>query len=184
MPASARETEFEVPRMDCPSEERLIRLALQPEPGVHELRFDLEARRVVVRHEGESAPLLARLDPLGLGARIVGTREAAGGDSEAPAADAPAEGRVLRQLLAINAAMFGIELTLGLVAQSTGLSPTPWTCSRTPRSTGSRSTGSAAPSSGNSARPERAVSSSSFSLWVCSSRSPDGPFRGASPSVP
>ena len=65
MSALVHETVFEIPGMDCPSEERLIRLALQPEPGVQDLQFDLEARRLVVRHEGDSAPILARLEPLG-----------------------------------------------------------------------------------------------------------------------
>jgi len=113
-------TEFEVPGMDCPSEERLIRMALQPEPGVQDLQFDLEARRLVVRHEGKSAPILARLEPLGFGARIHRTQNAPGA-GQAGAPGTPGEARVLRQLLAINASMFVLELGLGLAAQSTGL---------------------------------------------------------------
>ncbi|MFZ5477674.1 MAG: cation transporter [Myxococcota bacterium] len=108
-------TTFDVPKMDCPSEERLVRMALDPEPGVRALRFDLEARRLVVDHDGDPAGLLARLEPLGFGARLVGSEPVAG---EAAPVD---EGPVLRQLLAINAAMFGIELAVGLFADSTGV---------------------------------------------------------------
>ncbi|MBM4368364.1 MAG: cation transporter [Deltaproteobacteria bacterium] len=121
-----RDTEFEVPKMDCPSEERLIRMALQPEAGVRGLAFDLERRRVVVRHEGDSAPILGRLEPLGLGAKVVRSAKAIDPAPASPHAaiaseDAPGEARVLRQLLAINAVMFAAEVAVGVVAQSTGL---------------------------------------------------------------
>lgn len=114
------ETTFAVPGMDCPSEERLIRMALEPEAAVADLRFDLDARTLVVRHRGDPAPILARLEPLGFGARVVGTAEAS--DAAAPpAGDPAAEARVLRQLVAINATMFVAELGVGLAAGSAGL---------------------------------------------------------------
>ncbi|MES2642422.1 MAG: cation transporter [Myxococcota bacterium] len=118
---AVRETLFEVPKMDCPSEERLIRMALQPESGVQNLTFDLEARRLVVQHTGESAPLLARLEPLALGARIVSSEPAKVVRPAAGAGEVEGEARVLRVLLAINAAMFVVELVIGFVAQSTGV---------------------------------------------------------------
>jgi len=109
---------FEVPGMDCPSEERLIRLALEPLPEVQGLAFDLDGRTLVVFHEGPVEEVLVRLVPLGFGARLSGSVEA-----EAPTAAEPSgsEGRVLKQLLAINGVMFVLELGLGLLAQSTGL---------------------------------------------------------------
>lgn len=115
-----KSTTIDVPKMDCPSEERLIRLALEPEPTVRQLTFDLEAHRLVVRHEGESDALLRRLEPLGFGARLVGTEEVAG-DGVVSEGASLGEARVLKQLLAINAVMFVIELVLGWLAQSTGL---------------------------------------------------------------
>ena len=115
---STRKSTFAVPRMDCPSEERLVRMALESLPQVHALTFDLERRRLDAWHTGEAAALLARLEPLGFGAQLEATVEAkAPAESSNPAAEA----RVLKQLLAINAAMFFVELALGLFAQSTGL---------------------------------------------------------------
>jgi Co/Zn/Cd efflux system component len=118
-----RRTVFAVPGMDCPSEERLIRMALDGE-DVGELRFDLAARRLIVLHRGDAAALLSRLTPLGLGAEVVECVEgaAAAGDlrGSAPAADA-GEARTLRTVLAINAAMFAVELAAGWLAQSSGL---------------------------------------------------------------
>ena len=112
-------TLFVVPRMDCPSEERMIRMAFDGTPGVSELRFDLQARTLTIVHEGDPAPLLERLAPLGLGAALAGTEEAAPGD--VGRADDAAEARTLRILLGINAAMFAVELVAGWLAQSSGL---------------------------------------------------------------
>ena len=111
---------FAVPKMDCPSEERMIRMALDGVVGILDLRFDLQARTVTVVHAGDPAPFLAKLEPLGLGARLSGTEEADPAGVPVPADDAT-EARTLRVLLAINAAMFVVELVAGWLAQSSGL---------------------------------------------------------------
>jgi Co/Zn/Cd efflux system component len=113
-------TVFEVPRMDCPAEERLIRMALDGVDAVGELRFDLPARRLVVLHAGEAGSILARLEPLGLGARVASSGEAEPSVPGASPGEAD-EGRTLRVLLAINAAMFLVEVVAGWFAQSSGL---------------------------------------------------------------
>lgn len=111
---------FAVPRMDCPSEERIIRMALDGVAGISDLRFDLQARTVTVVHEGDPSPLLTKLEPLGLGARLSGTEEAGPGDVAVPGEDLT-EARTLRIVLAVNAAMFVVELVAGWLAQSSGL---------------------------------------------------------------
>lgn len=111
---------FSIPGMDCPSEERLVRLALDAHPNVRKLQFDLEGRRLVVWHAGSAETVLERLQPLGFGARLDRCEEAAPTASE-PAADLDAESRVLKQLLVVNGAMFVVELALGMVAESTSL---------------------------------------------------------------
>ncbi|BDG05694.1 cation transporter [Anaeromyxobacter oryzae] len=111
---------FAVPRMDCPSEERMIRMALDGVVGISDLRFDLGARTVTVAHAGDPAPLLAKLESLGLGARLSRTEKADPVDLAVPVDDAT-EARTLRVLLAINAAMFIVELVAGWLAQSSGL---------------------------------------------------------------
>jgi Co/Zn/Cd efflux system component len=111
---------FAVPGMDCPSEERVIRIALDGLLEVRGLQFDLGNRRLEVRHSGAAEAVLARLEPLGFGARLDST-VVSDPDTELATSDPVAESRVLKQLLAINAAMFVVELTLGIVAQSAGL---------------------------------------------------------------
>jgi Co/Zn/Cd efflux system component len=123
-PGSADQTEFSIPRMDCPSEERTIRMALDGLVSVRALSFDLPGRRLTVWHEQGAAEAIAgRLEPLGFGARLIETRSGVspmGGIPE-PEAQSAAEARTLWIVLSINAAMFVAELVGGLLAQSTGL---------------------------------------------------------------
>ncbi|MCA9572318.1 MAG: cation transporter [Myxococcales bacterium] len=102
--------------MDCPSEERLIRMALAPVEGIGGMRFDLGARTVTIEHQGPVAEVLAHLEPLGLGARLE-----EGDVGEPVPDDSGDETVVLQQVLVINAAMFVVELGAGIRAQSTGL---------------------------------------------------------------
>lgn len=112
---------FRIPGMDCPSEEQMIRLRLANAP-VAALAFDLAGRRLTVDHDGDPQAILARLVPLGYGAELAESRALAAGEAQAAApGDDAAEVRVLWTLLAINAAMFVIELGAGLWARSAGL---------------------------------------------------------------
>lgn len=58
---------FLVSQMDCPSEENLMRMALQGLQGVNSLEFDPDKRRPQVVHTGSSKAVLERLAPLNLG---------------------------------------------------------------------------------------------------------------------
>jgi len=106
---------FSVPKMDCPSEERMIRLALNGFSELNSLSFDLSSRQVRAFHDG----------PVGLGATLLGTQpasqEAASANSASEELTASKEAGSLKILLGINATMFVIELGVGLIAQSTGL---------------------------------------------------------------
>jgi cation transport ATPase len=114
---------FAVPRMDCPSEENLIKMALRDVGGVQSLSFDLASRRLVAVHGGAVGEVLGKLEPLRLGATLLeSTAVAAGPAPTRPSrGDDAGEARTLWLLLAINAAMFFLELGVGLLAQSAGL---------------------------------------------------------------
>lgn len=111
---------YAIPKMDCPSEERLIRMALDGTEGLGALQFDLERRELRVQHAGPADAITARLRTLGLGARLLSSAALAGAAAPPAPPDAQ-EARVLRWLLAINAVMFGVELASGWLAQSAGL---------------------------------------------------------------
>ena len=112
---------YAVPKMDCPSEERMIRLALNGFEEIRALSFDLSNRRLKVVHDGEVEPVTSKLKTLGLGASLQET-VAANPETikaaEFSAASAKQESGTLRWLLGINALLFVVEMTAGLIAQS------------------------------------------------------------------
>ena len=123
-PGTACVSVYLVPKMDCPAEERMIRLALNGLPDIRGLRFDLSGRRLEVLHTGSAEAITQQLVPLGLGAVLEQTRAASSQSVDVKPGLAGMEAReatTLRLLLAINATMFGVELFAGWVAQSAGL---------------------------------------------------------------
>lgn len=117
-------SDFEVPRMDCPSEERMIRMALDGVTAVRGMTFDLSARRVTVWHApGCAASLEERLRRLGLGSQLVATHREDGAIPATPDSGAQDKGerQTLQILLAINGLMFVAEAVAGWIFDSTGL---------------------------------------------------------------
>ena len=64
---------FDVPKMDYPSEERIVRVAPDKIERVQSLSFDLQERKVIARHDAPALQLLETLEPLGLGAILIST---------------------------------------------------------------------------------------------------------------
>lgn len=119
-PTTIERTVFDVPKMDCPSEERLIRMALEGTP-VDRLEFDLNARRLTVFHRSSPDQLLTLLTPLNFGAKLAETGHVTASEAAPAKTDEQSESSTLRILLAINAVMFVAEFIGGWWAQSTGL---------------------------------------------------------------
>ena len=111
---------FDLPKMDCMSEERLVRMALQGSQAA-DLDFDLAERRLTVLHDDDPHHLLELLAPLGLQASLVETVHETEGHLNTQESAPAREQATLKWLLAINGAMFFLEFGVGWVAQSTGL---------------------------------------------------------------
>jgi cation transport ATPase len=115
---------YTVPKMDCPSEERMIRMALTGFDNIQSLSFDLSNRKLEIIHQGETGPITSKLETLGLGASLQKSEEASAESvrsAESSNANESEESGTLWILLAINALMFLVEMTMGLIAQSAGL---------------------------------------------------------------
>lgn len=112
-------TRYHLSRMDCSSEERLVRMALDGMAGIERLDFDLDARTVDIFHEGAREAISAALEGLDLGAKEVERLDGV------PAVDVPApdssERRPLIGALVINAVLFVGELAAGVAFASMGL---------------------------------------------------------------
>lgn len=116
-------TRYHIRKMDCPSEENLIRMALGALPQVQQLQFFLQDRQLDVVHQGSPDTITQRLEALNLGSafqRSAPFQADPTASAENSKSDAD-ERRLLLQLLAINAVMFVTELIVGVWAQSTGL---------------------------------------------------------------
>lgn len=117
-------TVFKIPKMDCPSEERLIRMALEKTDKIKNLQFDLKAREITMLHGETNQRILELLAPLNFGAEIKDSRVLSETDEIMEVSQLPQEkdeSKVLKWLLAINGTMFVFEIILGIIAQSAGL---------------------------------------------------------------
>lgn len=108
---------FKISKMDCPSEEQMIRLALGKYKSAG-LQFDLSARQLTVIHNEQTEQITNDLEKLNLGSRLLEESETSLAENSIQTSE---EGRVLWMLLAINFAMFLLEIGVGFYAQSTGL---------------------------------------------------------------
>lgn len=114
-------TVFNIPKMDCPSEERLIRLRLEEVPSINNLDFNIPQRQLSIIHEGSPNPILCALIPLSFGAAIHSSTEIKYGNEPILTIDSIGESNLLKKLIFINAGMFFVELMVGVFAESIGL---------------------------------------------------------------
>lgn len=113
-------TTFTVPKMDCPSEEQMIRLALGS-LSISKFDFDIPARKVVITHSEDPKVVLDKLNPLGFGAEIA-LNEEVDLTSSVESLDKGSNHRnTLMILLALNGLMFFVEGVVGWLDNSAGL---------------------------------------------------------------
>jgi hypothetical protein len=111
-------SEYYISKMDCPSEESMIRLKLAGLKEIRKLDFDIDSRRLVVYHSDENPDIIDRLSELNLGSTLVETVEYQG-DIEKESNEV--QSKLLWTVLAINFSFFLIEITAGLLSRSMGL---------------------------------------------------------------
>ena len=111
-------THLHIPKMDCPTEERLIRMKLEVFPEIKQLKFDLENRRLDVFHSEANPEIDKALKSLNFGAQKEKTEEvfidlADNEDQQ--------QKRILWIVLLINFVFFVLEMTTGIISKSMGL---------------------------------------------------------------
>lgn len=110
-------TIFEVTKMDCPSEENLIRMKLDGISSVANLDFDIPNRKLTVFHKGQIDPIEKSILELNLGGKIISTEQTDQTDYK----ENTNQRKLLWIVLGINFAFFIIEMTTGLFSKSMGL---------------------------------------------------------------
>jgi Co/Zn/Cd efflux system component len=110
-------TIFEISKMDCPSEENLIRLTLEGFSNIANLDFDIAKRQLTVFHSEEIDPIEKSLQQLKLGARKIRTEQT----NQTEFKENSNQKKLLWSVLAINFSFFLLELTTGFISKSMGL---------------------------------------------------------------
>ncbi|MEM1327113.1 MAG: cation transporter [Bacteroidota bacterium] len=112
-----KKTIFEVPKMDCPSEENLIRMKLDGISSIAKLDFDIENRQLTVFHIDEVDTIEKSLAELKLGSKKLSTTQT----DQTQFEEDNQQRQLLWTVLTINFAFFIIEMTTGLLSMSMGL---------------------------------------------------------------
>lgn len=109
---------FRIRKMDCPSEENMIRIKLDGMSQIKNLSFDLEKRELTVIHNGEVLPIERIIGELNLNSSLITTVKI---DKLTVQDSSVLESKILWTVLLINSGFFLIEMTFGVVSQSMGL---------------------------------------------------------------
>jgi Co/Zn/Cd efflux system component len=111
-------TTFRILKMDCPSEEQIIRMKLNGLSDIQSLQFDIPSRHLTVFHSGGYDRIFQRLDSLNLDTSLLESETAehfTGQKSD------KGEKKLLWMVLAINFFFFVLEMLTGFLASSMGL---------------------------------------------------------------
>ncbi|UCE93091.1 MAG: cation transporter [Flavobacteriaceae bacterium] len=110
-------TIFVITKMDCPSEENLIRMKLDGISNIANLDFDIPSRKLTVFHSGASDQIERSILELNLGGKKISTEPT----DQTVFTENQDQRKLLWTVLAINFVFFLIEMSTGLISKSMGL---------------------------------------------------------------
>ena len=110
-------TTFEITKMDCPSEENLIRMKLDGISSIKNLDFDISNRRLTIFHSGQIDQIEKSILELNLGGQKLTTEKT----DQTEFKENSNQKKLLWTVLVINFAFLVIEMTTGLISKSMGL---------------------------------------------------------------
>ena len=112
-----KKTIFEITKMNCPSEENLIRMKLDEISTIANLDFDIPNRKLTVFYNGEINQIENSIIELNLGGKKISTEQTEQTEFE----EKQNQKKLLWFVLIINFSFFIIEMTTGLISKSIGL---------------------------------------------------------------
>lgn len=114
-----QKTTFKIAKMDCPSEEQMIRMKLADLTNINSLDFDIPKRQLTVFHTNNYDQVFQSLDSLNFDTSLI---DSVSVDNYSTTTDNTGrERKLLWQVLAINFFFFALELTTGFISNSMGL---------------------------------------------------------------
>lgn len=112
-----QKTLFKISKMDCPSEENLIRMKLDGLSSIKHLDFDIANRVLTVYHLGDLKTIEDLINELKLGAKFISSEET----NQTVFNENKNQSKLLWTVLIINFLFFVIEMSTGLISKSMGL---------------------------------------------------------------
>ena len=112
-----QKTIFEISKMDCPSEESLIRMKLAEFSDIAHLEFNIADRKLTVFHTGNSDKIEESVFTLNLGGKIISSEQT----DQSSFQEQKSQRKLLWIVLWINFLFFIIEMTTGIFSKSMGL---------------------------------------------------------------
>ena len=116
-----QKTTYKIQKMDCASEENIVRMKLEGMEGIKALQFDMAQRKLDVLHEGKAEPITKAIDSLNFNSTLIKS-DKIDDEEELLMVDSNAQERkLLSQVLAINFFFFALEIITGFISSSMGL---------------------------------------------------------------
>lgn len=112
-----QKTTYRISKMDCPSEEQMIRMKLDGLTDIISMQFDIQKRELTVFHTGSDDQIFQLLDSLDFDTVMLNSETS----EESLTSRNEQDRKILYQVLAINALFFILELLTGFIANSMGL---------------------------------------------------------------
>jgi Co/Zn/Cd efflux system component len=113
-----KKTRFKITKMDCPSEEAMIRMKIRDLTNIRSLDFDIPNRQLTVFHTDTHSQILQLLDELQFNTSLI---DSVSIEDYSAADHVDSERALLWQVLAINLFFFALELIAGFLSRSMGL---------------------------------------------------------------
>lgn len=112
-----QKTVFKISKMDCPSEENLIKMKLSDIDGIKQLDFNLEERILTLYHNSNVNEIGNALNELKLNESLISSEDTDTIITESTRS----QSKLLWTVLIINFAFFIVEISTGLISKSMGL---------------------------------------------------------------
>lgn len=114
-------TTYKISKMDCASEESIVRMKLEGMEGIKALQFDIAQRKLDVVHEGKAEPITKAIDSLNFNSSVVETKQLDDDDLLLTTDTTGQQRNLLWKVLIINFFFFLLEITTGFISGSMGL---------------------------------------------------------------
>lgn len=111
-------SDYKISKMDCPSEEHLVRMKLEGIESIKKLEFDIPNRTLAVIHLDDNEIITQKINELNLDSSLINSQKI---DAALKLETPKDEKHTLIIVLLINAAFFVIEMTFGWISNSMGL---------------------------------------------------------------